>query len=75
MSRPIDIKPRPDSALELEILRRMSPERRMLKAFELGDMAREAFLAGVRRRHPEWTDEEAHRKAVEELLAWRSGTS
>jgi hypothetical protein len=75
MSIPTDIKPRPDAALSLDILRRMSPERRLLKAFELGEMANEVFLAGVMRRHPELTPEAARRKGVEELLAWRRGTS
>lgn len=31
----------------------MSPEQRLRKAFELGEMARELFRQGLRRRHPE----------------------
>ena len=47
------LKPRPNHRLYIQILRRMSPEQRLRKAFELGDLGREMFRHGLRRRHPE----------------------
>ena len=46
-------KPRPNRRLYIEILRRMTPEQRLLKAFELSDLARRAFEEGLRRLHPD----------------------
>jgi hypothetical protein len=41
----------------------MSPEQRLRKAFELGDLGREMFREGLRRRHPELGPDEL--KALE----------
>jgi hypothetical protein len=46
----------------LEALRRLGPERRLLKAFELSQMTRELFMTGLRRRFPHVS--EAERKAI-----------
>jgi hypothetical protein len=46
----------------LEALRRLGPERRLLKAFELSRMTRELFMTGLRRRFPNLSD--AERKAI-----------
>jgi hypothetical protein len=35
------------------VLARMSPEARLLKAFELTDFSRQLFLQGLRRRFPD----------------------
>jgi hypothetical protein len=42
----------------LQVLRRLSPEARLRKAFELSDFSRELFLAGLRRRFPQMSDAE-----------------
>lgn len=47
------MKPRPNHARYIEILRRMTPEQRLRKAFELGEMGKELFRLGLRRRHPD----------------------
>ena len=39
----------------------MTPEQRLLKAFELSRMSRELFLAGLRKRFPDLSDEELQR--------------
>jgi len=52
------IKPRPNHALYIETLSRMTPEQRLQKAFELSQMTRELFLEGLRRRFPVKTEEE-----------------
>jgi hypothetical protein len=50
----------PEAALvQLEIYRRMSPSRRMELALEMSDSLRKVVAAGVRQRHPEYTDDRA----------------
>jgi hypothetical protein len=46
------------AAVQLDIYRRMPPWRRLQIALELGDMVRELSVAGVRSRHPEYTDDQ-----------------
>lgn len=45
-----ELKPKPNHKLYLRVLRRMSPEARLRKAFELSAFARALFRAGLRRR-------------------------
>jgi hypothetical protein len=51
-------KPQPNRQIYIEILRRMTPEQRLLKAFELSDMARRAFEDGLRQQFPELPEAE-----------------
>jgi len=46
-------KPRPNHALYLRILRGMTPEQRLRKAFELTRSTRALFHHGLRRRFPD----------------------
>jgi hypothetical protein len=46
------------AAVQLEIHRRMPPWRRLRNALEMGDLARSLSAAGVRSRHPEYTEEQ-----------------
>jgi hypothetical protein len=43
-------------AVQLEILRAMSGEQRLLFAFEMSLFARELAKEGIRREHPEWQE-------------------
>ena len=54
----MDPKPRPNHRLYIEILRRMTPEQRLAKVFELTELAKAAFLHGLRRRFPDLSDSE-----------------
>jgi hypothetical protein len=45
--------------VEAEIFRRMPAARRLQLACEMSDYVRALSVAGVRRRHPEYTEEEA----------------
>ncbi len=45
--------------VQRDIFRRMSPARRLQLACEMSDYVRGLAVAGVRRRHPEYTEEEA----------------
>ena len=49
----MDPKPRPNHRLYMETLRRMTPEQRLLKAFELSEFGRQLFISGLRRRFPD----------------------
>ena len=60
-------KPRPNHAMYLRVLRAMTPEQRLRKAFELGAAARARFEHGLRRRFPE-LDEPAFRRLFLERL-------
>jgi hypothetical protein len=48
----MDPKPRPNQAAYLEVLRRMTPEQKLAKAFELSAMDKKQRLASLRRRFP-----------------------
>jgi len=48
-----DMKPRPNHDIYIKVLRRMSAEQHLLKAFELSALTRELFIAGMRRRFPD----------------------
>ena len=63
----MDIKNQPNHEKYIEILRRMTPEQRLLKAFELTDFTRDLFLHGLRRRFPEMSDTEVKRIFLERI--------
>jgi hypothetical protein len=60
-------KPQPNHALYLAVLRRMTPEQRLRKAFELSAAARARFEHGLRHRFPS-LDETAFRRLLRERL-------
>jgi hypothetical protein len=53
----VDTSPAADARYH-ELLRKMSPERRLEAAVRLSAGVREMALAGIRQRHPEATEEE-----------------
>jgi Rv0078B-related antitoxin len=63
----MDPKPRPNHQLYLDALRRLTPEQRLLKAFELTELSRELFRAGLRQRFPEASEAELQRIYLERL--------
>ena len=48
--------------LQLDILRRMSPEQRLQLAFEMSDLARDLCRARIQRQHPAWSAEQVTRE-------------
>lgn len=60
-------KPRPNHAVYLRVLRAMTPEQRLRKAFELGASARAMFEHGLRQRFAELHDAELRRLVRERL--------
>lgn len=51
-------------AVQLEILRAMSGEQRILLAFEMSEFARELAKEGIRRDHPEWPESRITRELL-----------
>jgi hypothetical protein len=49
----MDPKPRPNRKRYIEILRTMTPEDRLRKAFELTEFSRQLFAEGLRQRFPD----------------------
>ena len=48
----------------LRMQRSLTGEQRLLKALELSDLVREFTVAGIRQRHPEWTDAQIKREVL-----------
>lgn len=60
-------KERPNHKIYIQVLRQMSPEKRLLKAFELSEFARKLFIHGLRKRFPNLQDEEFKKVLLERL--------
>jgi len=63
----MNIKKHPNHKLYIEALRRMSPEQRLLKAFELSQFSRDLFLHGLRKRFPDLSEAEIKKIYLERL--------
>jgi len=61
------IKPKPNHKIYIQTLRKMSPEQRLLKAFELSEFSKQLFISGLRKRFPNLSEEE-FRKLLQERL-------
>jgi hypothetical protein len=68
----MDPMARPNRQLYLETLRRMTPEQRLLKAFELSELSHELLRAGIRQRYPVAGPDEAQRIYLEQLSRCRN---
>jgi Rv0078B-related antitoxin len=49
------------------IFRGMTGSERVAMAFEMSDAARSLTEAGIRHRHPDWTDQQVHDALLERL--------
>ncbi len=63
----MNIKDRPNHKIYIEVLRRMSSEARLLKAFELSDFSMQLFIHGLHKRFPDLSDEEFKKILLERL--------
>jgi len=61
------MKARPNHKIYIQVLRRMPPEKRLMKAFELSEFARQLFIHGLRKRFPDLPDEEFRKIVLERL--------
>ena len=60
-------KPRPNRRQYIEVLRRMTPQQRLAKAFELSELTKRLFKQGLRKQFPELSEEDFHRLYLERL--------
>ena len=65
----IDPKSRPHRQLYLETLRAITPEQRLLKAFEVlpSELSHQLLRAGIRQRYPDARPEEVQRIYLDRL--------
>lgn len=63
----MDPKRRPNHRLYLRVLRSLTPEQRLLKAFELSALSKAFFVHGLRKRFPDVTEEEFHKILLDRL--------
>jgi hypothetical protein len=63
----MDPKARPNRQLYLETLRGLTPEQRLLKAFELSELSHDLLRAGIRQRYPDAGPDEVQRIYLERL--------
>jgi hypothetical protein len=70
----VGIKRQPNRRQYVEALRRMTPEERLAKAFELGELTRSLLRSGLAERYPDASPEELHRLYLERLERCRSQT-
>ncbi|MEK7450259.1 MAG: hypothetical protein AAB019_12355 [Planctomycetota bacterium] len=63
----MNIKERPNHKIYLQVLRRMTPAQRLLKAFELSEFAKQLFTYGLHRRFPDLSDKEFKKILLERL--------
>ena len=67
MTQPTGIKTCPNHKLYLTVLRKMTPEQRLLKAFELSEFSNRLFLHGLRKRFSEKSEAEIMKTYLERL--------
>ncbi len=53
-----NIKAKPNHLIYLQTLRNMTPAQRLQKAFELSAMSKELFLLGLKKRFPQYSEDE-----------------
>ncbi len=63
----MDPKPQPNHGRYIEVLRQMTPEQRLRKAFELSTMTRALFIQGLRKRFADLSEAEFHRLLLDRL--------
>jgi hypothetical protein len=63
----MDPKPNPNHREYLLALKKMGPEKRLMKAFELSEMSKELFLHGLRKRFKDKTEAEIRKIYLERI--------
>ncbi len=63
----MDPKQRPNLGRYLDTLRKMTPEARLLKSFDLTKFARTLFRDGLRRRFPDLAEDKLKQLMLERL--------
>lgn len=66
-SRPMDTSNEADR-VQFECYRRMTPEERLRIGLQLSETVRKSLLEGVRKRHPEYTQEQLRLAVIKLIL-------
>jgi len=61
------MKSEPNHKVRIQVLRRMSSEKRLLEALELSEFTRQLFIHGLRTRFPNLSDEDFKKKLLARL--------
>lgn len=68
-------KLQPNRRLYIEVLRSMTPDQRLRKAFELTALTRKLARAGVVRQNPSLGSDEIDRLTRDRIMQWHNRTS
>jgi len=63
----LDIKPKPNHQIYIQILRKLTPEQRLRKAMELSELTKELFKIGLRKRFPDLSEKKFHELYLKRL--------
>lgn len=63
----MDIKPKPNRQLYINILRKMTPAQRLEKAFDLSEFSRKLLIEGLRKQFPDVTEDEFRKIVLKRL--------
>jgi hypothetical protein len=63
----MDLKKHPNHQLYIRVLRQMTPEQRLLEAFELTELTRDLFKSGLKQSFPDLTEQELKNRYLERL--------
>ena len=63
----MNIKNCPNHKIYIQVLRQMSPEKRLLKAFELSEFVKQLFIYGLHKRFPNLHGKEFNKILLERL--------
>lgn len=63
----MNIKPSPNHERYIQVLKRMTPEQRLLKALELSEFGKRLFIQGLRKRFPDLSEEEIKKLLLKRL--------
>jgi hypothetical protein len=66
------VKARPNQKIYIQALRRMTPEERLLKAFELSQFAEGLFLEELRKRFPDLSEKAIRKIYLERIEKCRN---
>ena len=53
----MNVKERPNHKIYIQVLRQMSPGKRLARTFELSEFTRDLFYHGLRKRFPDHSEE------------------
>ncbi len=67
MEQTKDPKPRPNHRRYLEVLRAMTPQQRLAKAFELSELSKRLFRQGLREKFPDLNEADFQRLYLKRL--------